>query len=135
MVYVRDVASVIVAPREDQARAWRFPRVGRDWSQAPAVSLAIAKRKGANAVVVSHAVLERVEALKGTLLPDSLDVAVTRDYGETANEKANELLFHLGLATLSIVVLIGFAIGWREAAGTAGGIPATLLLAPFPPPP
>ena len=131
MVYVRDVAKVIEAPREDQARAWRYARVGQDWSQAPAVSLAIAKRKGANAVVVSHAVLARVEALKGTLLPDSLDVAVTRDYGETANEKANELLFHLGLATLSIVVLIGFAIGWREAAVTAVVIPTTILLTLF----
>ncbi|HRD27865.1 MAG TPA: efflux RND transporter permease subunit [Caulobacter sp.] len=130
-VYVRDVATVLEAPREDQARAWRFARVGQDWSQAPAVSLAIAKRKGANAVVVSHAVLARVEALKGTLLPDSLSVAVTRDYGETANEKANELLFHLGLATLSIVVLIGLAIGWREAAVTAVVIPTTILLTLF----
>ncbi|PHY14119.1 multidrug transporter AcrB [Caulobacter sp. B11] len=130
-VYVRDVARVIEAPREDQARVWRYTRAEQGWSQAPAVSLAIAKRKGANAVVVSHAVLARVEALKGTLLPDSLTVAVTRDYGESANEKANELLFHLGLATLSIVVLIGFAIGWREAAVTAVVIPTTILLTLF----
>ncbi|WP_309604945.1 efflux RND transporter permease subunit [Phenylobacterium sp.] len=130
-VYVRDVAQVLEAPREDQARAWRYARVGQGWSEAPAVSLAIAKRKGANAVVVSQAVLARVEALKGTLLPDSLSVAVTRDYGATANDKANELLFHLGLATLSIVVLIGFAIGWREAAVTAVVIPTTILLTLF----
>ncbi len=130
-VYVRDVAEVVEGPREDQARAWRFARDGANWSEAPAVSLAIAKRKGANAVVVSHAVLERVEALKGSLLPDSLSVDVTRDYGETANEKANELLFHLALATISIVVLIGFAIGWREAAVTAVVIPTTILLTLF----
>ena len=130
-VYVRDVAQVIEAPREDQARAWRYARAGQGWSEAPAVSLAIAKRKGANAVVVSQAVLARVEALKGSLLPDSLSVAVTRDYGATANEKANELLFHLGLATLSIVVLIGFAIGWREAGVTAVVIPTTILLTLF----
>ncbi|MDO8379048.1 efflux RND transporter permease subunit [Phenylobacterium sp.] len=130
-VYVRDVAQVVMAPREDQARAWRYARTVQGWSEAPAVSLAIAKRKGANAVVVSHAVLARVEALKGTLLPDSLSVAVTRDYGETANEKANELLFHLGLATISIVILIGFAIGWREAAVTAVVIPTTILLTLF----
>ena len=130
-VYVRDVANVIEAPREDQARAWRYARVGQGWSEAPAVSLAIAKRKGANAVVVSQAVLSRVEALKGSLLPDSLDVAITRDYGATANEKANELLFHRGLATLSIVVLIGFAIGWREAGVTAVVIPTTILLTLF----
>ena len=130
-VYVRDVATVIEAPREDQARVWRAARVGDGWTQAPAVSLAIAKRKGANAVVVSQAVLARVEALKGSLLPASLDVAVTRDYGETANDKANELLQHLGLATISIVVLIGFAIGWREAAVTAVVIPTTILLTLF----
>ncbi len=130
-VYVRDVADVVEAPREDQARAWRFARQGDGWSEAPAVSLAIAKRKGANAVVVSHAVLARVEALEGSLLPDSLSVDVTRDYGETANEKANELLFHLALATISIVVLIGFAIGWREAAVTAVVIPTTILLTLF----
>ncbi len=130
-VYVRDVARVLEAPREDQARAWRYARAGQGWSEAPAVSLAIAKRKGANAVVVSQAVLARVEALKGSLLPDSLSVAVTRDYGATANEKANELLFHLGLATLSIVILIGFAIGWREAGVTAVVIPTTILLTLF----
>ena len=130
-VYVRDVALVIEAPRQDQARAWRYARAGQGWSEAPAVSLAIAKRKGANAVVVSHAVLARVEALKGSLLPDSLSVAVTRDYGATANEKANELLLHLGLATLSIVILIGFAIGWREAGVTAVVIPTTILLTLF----
>ena len=130
-VYVRDVADVAQAPREDQARVWRYARVDGVWNQAPAVSLAIAKRKGANAVVVSQAVLARVQALKGSLLPDSLDVAVTRDYGATANEKANELLFHLGLATLSIVVLIGLAIGWREAAVTAVVIPTTILLTLF----
>ena len=59
------------------------------------MSLAIAKRKGANAVVVSQAHARQVDALKGSLLPDGLDVAVTRDYGATANDKANELLFHL----------------------------------------
>ena len=130
-VYVRDVAKVVEAPREDQARVWRYARAGQDWSEAPAVSLAIAKRKGANAVVVSQAVMARVDALKGSLLPESLSVAVTRDYGETANEKANELLFHLGLATVSIVILIGFAIGWREAGVTAVVIPTTILLTLF----
>jgi multidrug efflux pump subunit AcrB len=130
-VYVRDVANVVQAPREDQARVWRYARAGQGWSKTPAVSLAIAKRAGANAVVVGQGVLKRVEQLKGSLIPDSLEVAVTRDYGESANEKANELLFHLGLATLSIVVLIGFAIGWREAAVTAVVIPTTILLTLF----
>uniref|UniRef100_UPI0025D48FF7 efflux RND transporter permease subunit n=1 Tax=uncultured Phenylobacterium sp. TaxID=349273 RepID=UPI0025D48FF7 len=130
-VYLRDVAAVIQAPREDQARVWRYARADGAWNQTPAVSLAIAKREGANAVVVADHILQRVEALKGPLIPDSLEVAVTRDYGETANEKANELLFHLGLATVSIVILIAFAIGWREAAVTAFVIPTTILLTLF----
>ncbi|KQY93705.1 MULTISPECIES: efflux RND transporter permease subunit [unclassified Brevundimonas] len=130
-VYLRDVAAVVQAPREDQARAAHYARVGDGWRGTPAVSLAVAKRQGANAVVVSHGVMQRVEALKGTLIPDGLEVVVTRDYGETANEKANELLMHLGLATISIVILIGFAIGWREAGVTAVVIPTTILLTLF----
>ena len=130
-VYVRDVATVIQAPREDQARVWRHSRTAEGWTQAPAVSLAIAKRQGANAVVVSEHILERVETLRGTLIPEGLEVAVSRDYGESANEKANELLFHLGLATVSIVILIGLAIGWREAGVTAVVIPTTILLTLF----
>ena len=131
-VYLRDVAAVTQGPSEEQARAWRWAKgADRRWSMAPAVSLAVAKRPGANAVNVSQAVVERVEALRGTLIPAGVDVAVTRNYGETANEKANELIFHLGLATVSIVILIGFAIGWREAAVTAVVIPTTILLTMF----
>ena len=133
-VLLKDVASVVQAPTEDQARSWRWARGEGDkgeWSMAPAVSLAIAKRSGANAVTVSESVVERVEALEGSLIPASVQVSVTRNYGETANEKANELIFHLGLATISIVLLIGFAIGWREAAVTAIVIPTTIMLTMF----
>src|SRR5690606_24793832 len=135
-VYLRDVASVTQGPREDQARAWRWAKSDDGtgdgkWDSAPAVSIAFAKRAGANAVVVSDAILERVDSLKGKLIPDDVTVAVTRNYGETANEKANELLYHLALATVSIVVLIGFAIGWREAGVTAVVIPTTILLTMF----
>jgi len=130
-IYVRDVAQVDQGPREDQSRAWRWARTGDRWESAPAVSIAIAKRSGANAVVVSDSILKRLEGLKGRLVPDGVDVAVTRNYGETANEKANELLFHLALATISIVILIGFAIGWREAGVTAIVIPTTILLTMF----
>jgi len=131
-VYLRDVATVLQRASEDQARAWRWAKgAGDRWAMAPAVSLAVAKRPGANAVNVSEAVVDRVEALRGTLIPAGVDVAVTRNYGETANEKANELIFHLGLATVSIVILIGFAIGWREAAVTAVVIPTTILLTMF----
>ncbi|HET9630695.1 MAG TPA: efflux RND transporter permease subunit, partial [Novosphingobium sp.] len=131
-VLLSDVARVEQAPTQDQARAWRWAKDERGhWSMAPAVSLAVAKRAGANAVAVSEAVVRRVELLKGTLIPPGVDVAITRNYGESANDKANELIFHLGLATVSIVVLIGFAIGWREAGVTAIVIPTTIMLTMF----
>ncbi|MBT9447603.1 MAG: efflux RND transporter permease subunit [Hyphomonadaceae bacterium] len=130
-VYLRDLAEVTLGPREDQARMWRFTREDGHGRMAPAVSLAIAKRDGANAVVVSQAVERRLHQLEGRLIPEGVETVLTRNYGETANEKANELLFHLGLATLSIVILIGFTIGWREAAVTAFVIPTTILLTLF----
>ncbi len=131
-VYVRDVANVVIGPSPLEHRVWTDARgPGGAWARAPAVSLALAKRAGANAVVVADQLLARLDTLKGRLVPADLDVTVTRDYGETANEKANELLFHLGLATLSIVVLIAFAIGWREAVVTLVVIPTTILLTLF----
>ena len=114
-VYLRNVAEISLGPREDQARVWRLTRDDGTGRMLPAVSLAIAKRDGANAVVVSRAIESRLHRLEGSLVPHGVQATLTRNYGETANEKANELLFHLGLATISIVVLIGFAIGWREA--------------------
>ncbi len=131
-VYVRDVANVVIGPSPLEHRVWTdMPSADGAWSRTPAVSLAIAKRAGANAVVVAEDLLARLEMLKGRLIAQDVTVAVTRDYGETANEKANELLFHLGLATLSIVVLIAVAIGWREAIVTLVVIPTTILLTLF----
>ncbi len=133
-VFLSDVASIAIVPSDNEARAWSMDRAEGEtgsWHTAPAVTLAIAKRQGANAVVVSEQVLARVEALKGSLIPQGVIVKTTRNYGETANHKANELLFHLGLATVSIVALIAFAIGRREAFVTAIVIPTTILLTLF----
>ncbi len=80
---------------------------------------------------MAEEILHRVSSLEGKLIPDSMHVEVTRDYGETANEKANELLFHLGLATLSIIALVWVAIGRREAFVVAIVIPVTILLTLF----
>ena len=131
-VYVRDVASVVVGASPVEGRVWNVsPDDKGAWQRTPAVSLALAKRPGANAVVLSQAVRERLDALHGKLLPADITVRITRDYGTTANDKANELLFHLGLATVSIVVLIAFAVGWREAVVTLVVIPTTILLTMF----
>jgi multidrug efflux pump subunit AcrB len=131
-VYVKDVASVVGGAAEPEHRAWTMTRLaGGDLQRRPALTIAIAKRKGANAVSVADDVLRRLEIVKGRIVPPGIDVAVTRNYGATATEKANELLFHLGLATLSIVVLITFAIGWREGVVVLIIIPTTILLTLF----
>jgi multidrug efflux pump subunit AcrB len=128
-VYVRDVAKVVIGPSPVEHRVWMdTPEKGGHWDRVPAVSVAFAKRAGANAVVVAQELLTRLQSVEGRLVPPDVSVSVTRDYGETANDKANELLFHLGLATVSIVVLIAFAIGWREALVTLVVIPTTILL-------
>ncbi|HVZ10537.1 efflux RND transporter permease subunit [Rhodopila sp.] len=130
-VYIRDVAQVVIGPSTAEQRVWNLTPTDKGWARAPAVSLALAKRGGSNAVVVSQAVLDRLQTLKRTLIPSDIRVEVTRDYGRTANDKANELLFHLGLATVSIVVLIALAVGWREAVVTLVVIPTTILLTLF----
>jgi multidrug efflux pump subunit AcrB len=126
-VYVRDVAKIVVGPSPAEHHVWSMARTN-DWRAVPAVTVAFAKRSGANAVVVSDALVRRLDALKGSLIPSDIDVGVTHDYGKTANDKANELLSHLALATVSIVILIGFVVGWREAAVTLIVIPTTILL-------
>jgi multidrug efflux pump subunit AcrB len=131
-VYVRDVARVLLATETAETRVSHLARNGQGgFDRAPAVSLAIAKRAGANAVTVAHDILAAVKRLEGNVVPGDIAVHVTRDYGETANEKANELLFHLALATISIVLLVWVAIGWREALVVAIVIPVTILLTLF----
>ena len=128
-VYVRDVARVIIGPAEGESRVWSESRdASGQWLRTPAATIALAKRAGANAVVVSRDILARLQTLEGRLIPDDITVEITRDYGGTANDKANDLLFHLGLATVSIVALIWVAVGRREAAVTLVVIPTTILL-------
>ncbi|WP_425418961.1 efflux RND transporter permease subunit [Oricola indica] len=131
-VYVRDVATVeYVSDTSDQIVANVTRNEAGELQRTPAVTLAVAKRAGANAVVVAEEILHKAEELEGHLIPDGIEVQVTRDYGETANEKANELLFHLGLATVSIIALVLFTIGWRESIVVAIVIPVTILLTLF----
>ncbi|MEQ1613189.1 MAG: efflux RND transporter permease subunit [Hyphomicrobiaceae bacterium] len=131
-VYVRDVASVVVGAKPLERQAWHFRKDAKgELERVPAVTIAIAKRAGANAVLISERVNHRLVELRKTLVPADVEVVVTRDYGETANEKANELLFHLGLATVSIVLLMGLVIGWREGLVVLIVIPTTILLTLF----
>ncbi|MDX2266491.1 MAG: efflux RND transporter permease subunit [Bryobacter sp.] len=93
-----------------------------------AVTLAISKRPSTNAIAVAEAVLARVDSTKAKLLPAGVDIAITRHYGETAQEKSNELLEHMAIAVISVSVLIALVLGRRESVIVFLAIPVTLAL-------
>jgi len=125
-VYLEDVATIIDGPEEPD----NYVLFGTPGSMAPepAVTLSIAKRPGANAVSVVEEVLAKVEELRSTLIPSDIEVTITRDYGETAADKANELLLHMGIAVFGVALLILFFLGWRESLVVMLAIPSTLAL-------
>jgi len=117
------------APTRDGAHeSDREARALPNFEDQPAVTLTIAKRPGANAVDVANEVLKKIDTLKGRIIPDDVQVTVTRNYGTTAEEKSNELLFHMLLAVVGVSVLILLALGWRESLIVAVAIPTTLAL-------
>ncbi len=97
----------------------------------PAVTLAVAKRKGTNAIDLTQRLARKVDTVRGQLLPADLNVTVTRDYGETAAHKSNELLWHMLLAVLSVSALMWWALGRRESIVVLTAIPVTLALTLF----
>jgi multidrug efflux pump subunit AcrB len=123
-IYLRDVAAVADATADPATYTFHGTKAGDE----PSVTLSIAKRPGANAIDVSHAVLAQVEALKGRVIPSDLTVSVTRDYGETSAEKSDELLLHMAIAVVSVSLLVLFLLGWRASLVVAIAIPATLAL-------
>ncbi len=94
----------------------------------PAVTIALSKKRGANATVIARDTIAKVKSWQGTLLPDDVQVTVTRDYGKTANDKSDDLLEHLLIATISVTLLIALALGWRESLVVAVAVPVTLAL-------
>jgi multidrug efflux pump subunit AcrB len=125
-VYVRDVAEVSDGGEEPTDYVRTADARSRQF--LPAVTLAISKRKGTNAVIVAGNVLKRIEPLKGTVIPSDVHVAITRDYGKTAAEKSNELLFHMLIAVVSVSLLIAITLGFRESLIVFIAIPVTLAL-------
>ena len=124
-VYLREVAEILDGSEETN----QYVLFGSgNHMEEPAVTLSIAKRPGANAIAVADDVLRKVELLKGKLIPADVTVDVIRNYGETAAEKSNELLFHMGIAIFSVTLLIWLTLGWRESGIVAVAIPATLAL-------
>ncbi len=125
-VYLGDVADVMDGPEEPSTYVLHGHGMGT--AEEPAVTVSVAKRPGANAVHVVETVLDKVESLKGILIPEDIDVTVTRNYGETAAEKSDELLLHMGIAVFGVALLILFFLGWRESTIVMLAIPSTLSL-------
>uniref|UniRef100_C6E8G1 Acriflavin resistance protein n=1 Tax=Geobacter sp. (strain M21) TaxID=443144 RepID=C6E8G1_GEOSM len=137
-VYLSDVATVTDGVQEPKdyvffglgpAAAEKGLKGGA--ADYPAVTISIAKRKGANATWVAEDLLKRVEFQKGKIIPSEMQVTVTRNYGETAKDKNDELLFHMFLAAISVTILIAVFMGWRAGAVAAIAIPVTLALTMF----
>ena len=127
-VLVRDVADVVDGDAEPTSYV-TFQ--SKSSGAQPAVTIAVAKRKGTNATDVAHRVAAKLDTLKGSLVPSDVHLTITRNYGETAADKSNELLGHMLLAVLSVAALIWLALGRREAAVVLIAIPVTLALTLF----
>ena len=141
-VYLSDVAAIVDGPDEpdqyvffgsgtapgESGKSGEFAGKSEAGGVSPAVTLTIAKRKGTNAITVADRVLARVADARGTVIPDNIQVTVTRNYGETAQEKSNELLFHMMIAVFSVTLLIWLTLGFRESGVVAVAIPVTLAL-------
>ncbi|HNZ64407.1 MAG TPA: efflux RND transporter permease subunit [Smithella sp.] len=135
-VYLKDVAGISDGPEEASnyvfmgmgPAAAKKGLTGDPAGQYEAVTIAIAKQKGANASMVADEALKKVDALKKHLIPHDVQVTVTRNYGETAKEKSDELLYHMLIATFSVIILIAVFLGWRESIVVAVAVPVTLAL-------
>jgi multidrug efflux pump subunit AcrB len=133
-VYLRDVAEVTDTPEEPSN--YLFMGFGPT-SQLEqdglyeAVTIGIAKKKGTNATYISERMLEKIETLRGSIITSGIEIETTRNYGDTAKEKSDELLKHMFIAALSVTLLIAFALGWRESIVVAVAVPVTLALTIF----
>ncbi|MBT7759801.1 MAG: efflux RND transporter permease subunit, partial [Rhodospirillaceae bacterium] len=132
-VYLKDVARVVTGGRQDEQRVWHLApggqgKMGGALRGELAVSLAIGKRKGANAVDITDGSIARLTRIAENKLPAGVELIITRNYGDTAKQKADELLLHLLSATVSIVVLLALFLGWREGMVVMFVVPTTILL-------
>ncbi len=132
-VYLKDVARVVTGGRQDEQRVWHLApdaqgKLGGALRGELAVSLAIGKRRGANAVDITDGSIARLTRIAESKLPAGVDLIIARNYGDTARQKADELLMHLLSATVSIVILLSLFLGWREGMVVMFVVPTTILL-------
>ncbi|MDO8904970.1 efflux RND transporter permease subunit [Hydrogenophaga sp.] len=137
-VYLREVARVEAGAMLPQHYVWFTPGAAADSAQAgqagqryPAVTITVTKKPGENAVDVARGVRERLDNLKNSVIPDNVEVTITRDYGQTAADKANKLIQKLIFATGSVIILVGLALGRREAIIVGAAVILTLTATLF----
>jgi multidrug efflux pump subunit AcrB len=126
-LYLRDVADVRDGPPPARRYAW----FGSGGAEHAAVTIAVTKKPGENAIDVADAVLERVQSLRNTVIPENVALATTRNYGATADEKARKLIQKLLFATASVIALVYLALGWREALIVGAAVILTLTVTLF----
>ncbi len=136
-VYLNDVATVTHQPDQPQKYVWMGVGPEGDVKQLPAggkfpaVTIAVAKKAGTNAVDIAKAVIDRFDQLEGIFIPEGVHATITRNYGETAEAKANKLITKLAFATLSVVLLVLLTIGWRESIIVGAAVVVTLAITLF----
>ncbi|WP_435685645.1 efflux RND transporter permease subunit [Sedimenticola selenatireducens] len=135
-VFLRDVAEISQGPDQPEQYVWLGAGAGAADKMlldgtTPAVTIAVAKKPGTNAVDISNAVIQRFDQLKGTFIPSNVKATVTRNYGETADTKAKQLISKLIFATASVVLLVLLALGWREALIVGAAVVVTLAITLF----
>jgi len=136
-VYLDDIATVRAHAEQPETYTWfatgpAADKVGLDpVAYAPSVTIAIAKKPGTNATNIADAVVERLAQLEATLIPEGVNVTITRNYGKTADDKASKLIQKLTFATMSVILLTWFALGWREAIVVGAAVIVTLAATLF----
>lgn len=135
-VYLKQVATLEDGPQSSKNYvSFGFGKANENYkkfpSEYPAVTLSVAKVKGADAMQISEKIIAHVEELKKNLIPADVHVDITRNYGETASHKVSELLMHLGVAILAVTVLVMLAMGWRGGLVVFFSVPLTFALTLF----
>ena len=134
-VYVRDVATVTHGPSEVHKMVNYYTGPAHDEDHVAngeaAVTLAIAKKEGTNGVTVTNEIIKRLEGMKGRIIPSNVETEITRNYGKTANDKVNELMFKLVVVTMAVTILIWWFLNWRAATVVLIVIPNVIMVTVF----
>lgn len=131
-ILLKDIATIEQGPEQESIASYFTYGASAKHKAAdlqPAVTIALARQKGSNGVDVAKAILSKLEQMQQSkMIPETIDVSITRNYGDEANDAVNTLVEHLGIAILSVVILLMFFLGWREASAVIFSIPLILCL-------